>query len=139
MGNTNSSEEQHPPEESEPPSSFDVSKLKQNGDEISSLAKKKFKKALLSGDLDVITQVLESFNASILNISETIDANSSVSALHLVCQNFSPPRPDILSVLCCRPGIGINKVTKNHRTPLIILLQSLEPYPKLPELDLKKT
>lgn len=106
-------------------------------DDVRLLAKRRLKKALLTGKIEKIVKILEKYNAQILNISENIDPRNpdQNTALHLSCYNFIPPRADIISLLCCRPGLGINKRNAAGYTPLMVLCLQLA---EIPEIDTSK-
>ena len=98
---------------------FDASKLSQE-DDLSKLAKRKLRKAIIGGKTDRIVEILERYNCDVLNVSQELDSrkNDGNTALHVACMHHVPPRSDIISMVCCRPGIGINKKTRLD-TPLL--------------------
>lgn len=115
---------------------FDASKLSQE-DDLSKLAKRKLRKAIIGGKTDRIVEILERYNCDVLNVSQELDSrkNDGNTALHVACMHHVPPRSDIISMVCCRPGIGINKKNKAGYTALMMVILQIG---QVPELDKNK-
>lgn len=115
---------------------FDASKLSQD-DDLSKLAKRKLRKAIIGGKTDRIVEILERYNCDVLNVSQELDSrkNDGNTALHVACMHHVPPRSDIISMVCCRPGIGINKKNKAGYTALMMVILQIG---QVPELDKNK-
>merc|ERR1711920_468234 len=117
---------------------FDASKIHE--DELNKLAKRKLKKAIIQGKTEKIVEILERYNCEILNVSQELDSrkNDGNTALHIACMNHHPPRADIISLICCRPGLGINKKNAAGFTALMMVILQIGQYSQLDESKLPK-